>query len=646
MKDRYQIRIILYGLVILLVFAWLTTRLYQLQIAWGDRFQLWADKNRFRLVPLEASRGIIYDRQGNILVRNAPRFIVTVIPAYLSDDPTATEAVFQRLSDLLALPATRASTQEIARQSGLSSEEIAAVGIRSIQEMVDQVWDSAPYRPLVIKRNVDRDTVFQIEEAHLDLPGVLVETEPVRHYPYGELISHLMGYIGFIPANQVETYEAKGYDVNKDHVGLIGAEAAFENLLRGRKGEKYIEVDVAGREVRTVSQSPPFPGKSLQLTLDLALQEEMAQALQRGLEQAGAEIGVAIAMNPQTGEILGMVSLPAYDNNLFSGGISAADYQRLSADPHHPLINHAISGRHPPGSAFKIVVAAAALQEGVITRRTTVNCQGTMLLPDQRFPDDPERGQTFYCWIHKLGRGHGNVSIISGIAHSCDIYFYWLGGGFLDEFEGLGLERLVHYARLFGLGELTGFDLLGENPGLVPTAKWKRLNYAERWVTGDTYNMSIGQGYLLITPLQMLNVTAAVANGGILYRPQLLYQALDDDGNVVQDFAPEVIRELPIDPQHLATVAEGMEAAVVWGSAQTAYLDTVRVAGKTGTAEFFDPNIPPDEEGNLPTHAWFTAFAPVEDPEIALVVFVYNGGEGTTTAVPIAAEILRYYFGE
>ncbi len=646
MKDRYQIRIILYGLVILLVFAWLTTRLYQLQIAWGDRFQLWADKNRFRLVPLEASRGIVYDRQGNILVRNAPRFIVTVIPAYLPDDPAATEAVFQRLSDLLALPATRASTQEIARQSGLSSEEIAAVGIRSIQEMVDQVWDSAPYRPLVIKRNIDRDTVFQIEEAHLDLPGVLVETEPVRHYPYGELISHLMGYIGFIPANQVETYEAKGYDVNKDHVGLIGAEAAFENLLRGRKGEKYIEVDVAGREVRTVSQSPPFPGKSLQLTLDLALQEEMAQALQRGLEQAGAEIGVAIAMNPQTGEILGMVSLPAYDNNLFSGGISAADYQRLSADPHHPLINHAISGRHPPGSAFKIVVAAAALQEGVITRRTTVNCQGTMLLPDQRFPDDPEQGQTFYCWIHNLGRGHGNVSIISGIAHSCDIYFYWLGGGFLDEFEGLGLERLVHYARLFGLGEPAGFDLLGENPGLVPTAKWKRLNYAEHWVTGDTYNMSIGQGYLLITPLQMLNVTAAVANGGILYRPQLLYQVLDNDGNVVQDFAPEVIRELPIDPQHLATVAEGMEAAVVWGSAQTAYLDTVRVASKTGTAEFFDPNIPPDEEGNLPTHAWFTAFAPVEDPEIALVVFVYNGGEGTTTAVPIAAEILRYYFGE
>jgi penicillin-binding protein 2 len=455
-----------------------------------------------------------------------------------------------------------------------------------------------------------------------------------------------MGYIGPVPANQVKAYEAKGYNVNEDQVGLIGVEAAFEELLRGHKGEKYIEVDVAGREVNTVSESPPIPGKSLRLTVDLAFQEQMIQALQRGLEQAGAGIGVAIAMNPQTGEILGMVSLPAYDNNLFSGGISAADYRRLSEDPYHPLINHAISGRHPPGSTFKIIPAAAALQEGVITRRTLVKCQGTMWLPDQRFPDDPELGQTFYCWIRKLNRGHGDVNIISGIAHSCDIYFYWLGGGFLDDFDGLGLERLTEYSHLFGLGEPTGIELPGENPGLAPTAKWKRINYSERWVTGDTYNMVIGQGYVLATPLQMLNATAAVANGGILYRPQILYQVLDDDGNMIQDFAPKLIRDLPIDPSHLATVVEGLEAAVVWGSAQGAYLDTVRVAGKTGTAEFFDPDIPPDDEGNLPTHAWFTAFAPVEAPEIALVVFVYNGGEGSDTAVPIAAEILRYYFGE
>lgn len=645
MRDRYQIRIIAYGLGIFLTFALLTMRLYQLQIVQADHFQRWADKNRFRLVSLEAPRGIIYDRQGNILVRNVPSFTVTIIPAYLPDDPMAEEVVLDRLSRLLALPATRGDSLDTAQELGLS-EEIAARGILSIQEMVDEVRYLAPYRPLVLKRNVDRNVVFRIEETHLDLPGVLVEAEPIRQYPYGGLISHLMGYIGLIPASQVETYEAEGYDVNNDQVGLIGMEAAFEDWLRGRKGEKYIEVDVAGREVRIVSESSPIPGKSLRLTIDLDLQKEMTQALQQGLERSQAEIGVAIAMNPQTGEILAMVSLPAYDNNLFSGGISAADYQQLSEDPRYPLINHAISGRHSPGSIFKIIPAAAALQEGVITRRTQVKCQGTMWLPDWRFPDDPEQGQEFYCWIHKLGRGHGDVNIISGIAHSCDIYFYWVGGGFLDKFEGLGLDRLTHYARLFGLGELSGFDLAGENPGLVPTAKWKRINYSERWVTGDTYNISIGQGYILATPLQMLNATAALANGGTLYRPQILYQVLDDDGNVVEDLTPEVIRELPIEPQHLATVAEGMEAAVVWGSAQAAYLNTVRVAGKTGTAEFFDPNIPPDEKGNLPTHAWFTAFAPVEDPEIALVVFVYNGGEGTTTAVPIAAEILRYYFGE
>jgi len=506
-------------------------RLYQLQIVQGDYFRLWADKNRFRLVALDASRGIIYDRQGDILVRNVPRFTVTLIPAYLPDDPAEEEDAFRHLAALLSLPATRADAHAVAQELGLRDEDAMAMGIRSIQEMVDEVRDLAPYQPLVLKRNVDRDTVFQIEEAHLDLPGVLVETEAVRQYPYGSLISQVMGYVGSIPPDQVETYRAKGYDEYKDQVGLIGVEAAFEDWLRGHKGDKYIEVDVAGREVRTIAETQSMTGKSLRLTIDLALQEKMTQVLQEGLEKAGADIGATIAMDPQTGEILGMVSLPAYDNNLFSGGISVADYVQLSEDPNRPLINHAISGRHPPGSTFKIIPATAALQEGVVTRQTQIKCAGTMWLPDQRFPEDPERGQTFYCWIHKLNRGHGDMNMISGIANSCDVYFYWIGGGFLDKFEGLGLDRLVEYSQLFGLGQQTGIDLPGENPGLVPTAKWKRFNYSERWVTGDTYNMSIGQGYVLATPLQMLNATAAVANGGTLYRPQVLYQVLDESGD-------------------------------------------------------------------------------------------------------------------
>ncbi|MFZ5916322.1 MAG: penicillin-binding protein 2 [Chloroflexota bacterium] len=646
MQERFRIRIVLYGVVILLAFSLLTLRLYQLQILQGEYFARWADQNRFRLVLLESSRGIIYDRQGNILVRNVPRFTVTLIPAYLPDDPAEEERVFRRLAQLLSLPATRAEAQSLLLELGPSAQEPGLSQARSIQEMVEAVQDVAPYQPLVLKRNVSRDTVFQIEEQHLDLPGVLIETEPIREYPFGELIAHLMGYVGPVPAEEVGVYQAQGYDVNQDQVGLIGVEAAFEELLRGHKGEKYIEVDVAGREVQTVTENAPITGKSLRLTIDTALQEVMTQALQRGLDAAQAQIGVTIAMNPQTGEVLGMVSLPAYDNNLFSGGISVADYAALSQDPHHPLINHAISGRHPPGSTFKIIPASAGLQEGIITRQTRINCNGTMWLPDERFPDDPKMGQTFYCWIHKLDRGHGELNIISGIANSCDIYFYWVGGGFLDQFEGLGLEQLSHYAHLFGLGEKTGIDLPGENSGLVPTAKWKRLNYSERWTTGDTYNMSIGQGYVLATPLQMLNATAAIANGGTLYRPQLLYQVQDDEGNVVRGFQPEIIRVLPIEAVHIATVAEGMEAAVTWGSAQGAYLESVRVAGKTGTAEFFDPKIPADKDGNLPTHAWFTAFAPAESPEIALVVFIYNGGEGSETAVPVAAEILRYYFGE
>ncbi|OQY20182.1 MAG: hypothetical protein B6I34_08830 [Anaerolineaceae bacterium 4572_32.1] len=378
MKNRYQLRLVLYGLFILLVFALLITRLYQLQIIQGDYFKLWADQNRFRLVPLDALRGIIYDRQGNILARNVPRFSVTIIPAYLPDDPAEEQALFQHLGELLHLLATRKEARAVARELGLKDEDIRTLGIISIQEKVDEVRNIAPYRPLLLKRNVERDIIFQIEEAHLDLPGVLVETEPSRQYPYGELISHVLGYTGPIPANQVEEYEAQGYNINKDRVGLIGAESAFEELLRGNRGEKYIEVDVAGREVRTIAEIPSTTGHNLQLSVDVALQEKMTEALQRGLETSGAKLGVTIAMNPQTGEILGMVSLPAYDNNLFSGGISVADYAQLSQDPHHPLINHAISGRQPPGSTFKIIPAAAALQEGVITRRTQIKCEGTM----------------------------------------------------------------------------------------------------------------------------------------------------------------------------------------------------------------------------------------------------------------------------
>jgi penicillin-binding protein 2 len=326
-------------------------------------------------------------------------------------------------------------------------------------------------------------------------------------------------------------------------------------------------------------------------------------------------------------------------------------YQQLEADPYKPFLNHAIGDQLPPGSIYKIIPASAALQVGVLDRDTHLMGEGRIVIPNRYYPNDPGQAQPFVCWIWLNGqRAHGSLNVVEGLAHSCDIFFYKVGGGFEEtQFEGLGEDRLARYSRLFGLGELTGVDLPGETRGLVPDRTWKRLTYGESWSTGDTYNMAIGQGFLLASPLQMLNATAAVANGGALFRPQLLLKVTDQEGNVVRDFQPEVIRYLPIDLTHLALVREGMEAAVQYGTATQAQVEGIRVAGKTGTAEFWCPN---DEyakglchQGDpLPTHAWFTSFAPVENPEIALIVYIYNGGEGSQTAAPIARDILAWYF--
>jgi penicillin-binding protein 2 len=326
----------------------------------------------------------------------------------------------------------------------------------------------------------------------------------------------------------------------------------------------------------------------------------------------------------------------------------------LQTDPNRPFVNHAISGQFPPGSTFKIIVASGALEEGIITSSTRYYCGGILWLPNRFYPEDPSLAQPFYCWIHHDYHGrHGSLSVVSALGQSCDIFFYQVGGGYRDQIEGLGEELLGYYAELLGLGTTTGIDLPGEAPGLVPTVKWKRVNYSESWVTGDTYNISIGQGFVLATPLQMLNSAAAIANGGTLYRPQIVREVLDSEGNTLQAFAPDVIRQLPVSSENINLVRQGMRAAVA-GAGATAWainVPGVAVAGKTGTAEFFiDRNkdgIPDrDRDGNLPTHAWFLTFAPYQNPEIALVVFVYGGGEGSATAVPIANDILNFYFGQ
>lgn len=650
-----RLRIIIFRAVVVLIFVVFAVQLWRLQIVHGEEYKILADENRFRLEQLEASRGVMYDRTGRLLVENIPSYRIVIIPAYLPEERQA--EIFAHLSTLLGVPVDELRPQQLADDTITSlvqeverrtGREVTRDSVKppepakSLSKMVEEGRLLAPYLPVVVKTGVDREVASIIEEEHLDLPGVLVEIVSSRHYLAGELTSHLLGYVGHVPQELVEEYEELGY-IPTDQVGLTGLELTYEDELRGAKGRENVEVDAAGRKVRVVGE-PVLAGEghSLVLTIDLDLQEAMYKALAAGVKKARSRSGVAIAMNPQTGEILGMASVPTYDNNMFSRGITVEEYAELSVNRFRPLINHAISAQYPPGSIYKIIPALAALQEEVVTPEQQFTCAGIMWVPNKFFPDDPKQATPFYCWQRE---GHGLVNFITALAQSCDIYFYHIAGGYGD-FEGLDLDRLVQYSHLFGLGEKTGIDLPGENEGLVPTVKWKRLNYGDVWVTGDTYNMGIGQGYVLATPLQMLNATSAIANGGVIHRPYVVSQVIDSDKRVLRSTSPQVIRELPAGKENIDLVREGMAAVVEWGTAKDLNTLGVSVAGKTGTAEFCD-DYPKclDRDGRVRTsHAWFTAYAPVENPRIALIVFVYGGGEGSVVSVPIAGEILRHYF--
>ncbi len=650
-------RVILLGLLILGILGLFCWRLWSIQFIQGEYYRTLADRQRLREMYIPAARGIIYDRNGIPLVRNVPSFKVTIVPANLPDyDVTIipakspdeknrvevtlspdTENVLIRLAVLLDMPYTSAGVH------GGGAEP--QPGLREM--VITAIADGAYYSPLVIKQGVDRDTALLIAEERINLPGVSVEVDARRDYPYGALVSQLLGYLVRIPRENAEAYIAQGYDPDTDRVGVAGVEYTYEGVLRGQKGRQLVEEDVLGRIIRVVhEEATPTPGGNVYLTLDLDLQRVTEEILRRGMANANSPRGVAIVMNPQTGEILAMVSLPTYDNNLFSQGISAADWQRLQEDVHRPLLNHAIADHLQPGSTFKVVVATAALQEGVLTPRTRLNCPGIIVIPNKYYPNDPGQATPFYCWNRA---GHGWLDVVGGIANSCNIFFYKTGGGYEpDRFEGLGPTRIAQYARLFGFGQPTGVELTGESAGHVPDPTWKRLTYGESWSTGDTYNLSIGEGYLEVTPLQMLNAVNAIANGGTLYRPRIVHHTTDAQGNVLHPFTPEINATLPISPENWALVQQGMEGAVAYGTATRAQIAGIRVAGKTGTAQYCDDIARATgicRTGYAqPTHAWFVAFAPVEKPEVSVIVFLYNGGEGSVSAAPVAHDILEYYF--
>jgi penicillin-binding protein 2 len=688
-------RLLILQALIVIVVAVLIGRLWQLQMIAGERYRLLSDRNRLREVDVAAPRGVIYDRDGQILARNRPSFSVVLVPGDLPQDKegdtegAAAAAVVDRLLEILNRPApvlttapeptpiagdgqtepNATATPTPQKKPSASPTPILAIQERSPWVMPRNEIDTkivegelgGAYRPVTVAQHIQEATAFLLAEDAVNLPGVQLVLEPIRDYPSGALTSHIIGYMGHIPEEQLAQYEEKGY-LQNEQVGLAALETSYEDELRGKPGHQTIEVDVNGRRVRTVGEAGPAqPGHNLVLSLDLDLQRAATAALQEALDKSEgftkATQGVAIALDPRNGKILALVSLPGYDNNLFAKGITTEAWNTLTSDPNLPLFNRAISGQYPPGSIFKTIVASGGLEEGVITPRSRLgdgfdgSNDGVIWLPNEYFPWDRSMAQPFVSWNAKLGFGHGMITVRDALAVSDDIFFYELGGGYPDRFVGLGSKGIGEYARAFGLDAVTGIDVPGEVSGHVPDSKWKRHTYAENWLTGDTYNMSIGQGYLLTTPLQMASATVAIANRGSLWKPQLVDHITDDKGDVVQPFEPKLLRDVPVDPKDLDVVREGMFGAVNWpnGTATRVRVPGVTVAGKTGTAEFArddnkDGQPDRDEKGNLPTHAWFTSFAPYNDPEIVVTVFVANGGEGSAVAAPIATKIFQAYF--
>jgi penicillin-binding protein 2 len=608
--DTKTVRLRL-GLIRLAVFALfflLAAQLYKMQIVAAEYYQVRAEHNRLRLKPLVPTRGVVVDRNGEPLVRNVPSFTVWLTPA---DLPTArTDEVAGTLSAMLGVP---------------KEEILSAVQARRARK---QIFDAIP-----VKTDVDQDLALRIDEMHEDLPGVEAKDEGRREYTGGVEMSHILGYLGRITAEEYDSLKDKGYLVS-DRLGKAGIEAVYEEELRGRLGQRREEVDVTGKPVAEIGPTtPPRTGRTLRLSIDLELQQKVAEVLQPYM--ATSKQAVGIVGNPKTGEIYALVSLPNFDNNIFSQGVSQAEWDRLNNDSRYPMLDHAIASNMPPGSIFKIISASAALQEGVATPNTTITSKGVFTVKSDFDPNV----------VYKFSdTAVGTFNFYDGIARSSNTYFFFLAGGNAEAgFKGLGLDRLVRYSRQFGLGAPTGIDLPGEVGGLVADDAWKKKNYKEGFNLGDLYNFGIGQGFLLTTPIQMWNVVNAIANGGTLYEPRVLHDILDDQGRVVEPFTPKVAGNVGVDDAHLNDVRLGMRAAVERGTAANANIAGLTVAAKTGTAEYGLQNPITGQYAN--SHAWFIGFAPLEDPTLSVLIFL-DRGIGSQDATPAGAKILRYYFQE
>ena len=671
-------------LAVLLIFI---GRLISLQIIQGESYRLIADANRFDDVSIPAQRGVIYDRNGFQLVRNIPEYRVMITPALLPDSNAEKELIYLRISDLSGVPLDQEGPPAAPCVPG-----------RGVLQLVNEGLTNRPYDAWPIACDVDETVARVLREEQIDLPGVSVIAVPVRDYTTGELTAATIGYLGPIPSNLADYYEEQGFLKERDKIGYAGIEVGYlgmyQEILAGQNGLKLVERDVAGQYLREVgSYTQPIPGNNMRLTIDTRLQAAAETALRNRMDfinrYSGEErtpLGVVIAMNPQTGEILAMVSLPTYENNRFARFIPQDYYQQLEDDTRgSPLTNHAIASEFPPGSTFKMVTAIGALNEEVVTPDRKLFDPGKITIENKYFPQDPGKAKDFICWNRE---GHGDVDFVHGVAWSCNVYFYKIGGGYPGEIEdgGLGVTGINKYAPALGYGAPLGIDLPGEEDGLIPNEDWKRINLGENWSTGDTYNTVVGQGFVAATPLQVLTSIATLANGGRVMWPHIVQEILDGEGNIIQRHEPCVLwdigdgvltpleeigancptmplelRELVqnsrsespdvlVDPAVIELAQAGMHLVVtdLDGTAHgRADLETISSAGKTGTGEFCDQVVYQQglcKPGEWPTHSWYAAYAPFENPEIAVIAFVYYGGEGAITSGPIVRQVLEAYF--
>jgi penicillin-binding protein 2 len=582
--------------VVTISMSLLVARMWYLQVIKGTELRHQSENNRIRIHESKAIRGVIKDVWGDVIVENQPSFDISIVPGAV-----------RNVGDVVRALETVYGSKGLEFKRDISAAE-----------------KNRPFIPLKLAKNVSWQELALVETHSLNLPGVVVDVVPVRKYLGGEMTAHILGHVGEVSPEEMKGDKA-GIFKPGDRLGKTGIEKFLDRYLRGVNGGEYIEVNAVGRKVKTLKRMEPVPGHNVTLTIDAGLQKAAWEAME-------GKVGSVVAMDPRDGSIRVMVSRPAFDPNLFNKGISVEEWKRLAADPLRPMENKAIQGQYPAGSTYKLITAAAALGEGLITPETTFNCPGSFHLGNHEFK----------CWQKK---GHGRMNLHRAIVQSCDVYFYNLG-------KLVGVDKLAEYARAFGLGVPTGIPLPSEKSGLIPTKEWKLQRTGQPWQPGETISISIGQGFVSVTPLQLLNAYCALANGGTVYVPRLIQRIEAVDGQILEEFGPQIKSAVSLGREHMETIRKGL-----WGvcneSGGTGWAlkrPEADVAGKTGTAQVVGQRGRWEgvKSHSMPwkwrDHALFVCFAPVQNPEIAIAVVVEHGGHGGSAAAPVARRVIDAYF--